>query len=82
MAILDRGYFLTIDTVKEELNNYLGKDILITYNLGRNKFEKYSVTIKELYDHIFLVESKEQNQSIKSFSYSDVLTKTIRINYL
>ena len=68
---------MTIEKVKNELNSYIGKEINIKYNLGRNKFEKYNVTLKELYDYIFLVESKKG--IVKSFTYSDVITKTIKI---
>lgn len=70
---------MTIDKVKEELNNHLGDKITIKYNLGRNKYEKYDVIVKELYNHIFLVELS--NTNIKSFSYSDIITKTIKIDY-
>lgn len=70
---------MTIDSIKEQLNNYLGSKITIKYNLGRNKFEKYDVILKELYSNIFLVEL--DNEIIKSFSYSDVITKTIKIDY-
>lgn len=70
---------MTIDSVKEQLNNHLGHKITIKYNLGRNKYEKYDVVLKELYSHIFLVEL--DNEIIKSFSYSDVITKTIKIDY-
>ncbi len=70
---------MTIDSIKEQLNNYLGSKITIKYNLGRNKFEKYDVVLKELYSNIFLVEL--DNEIIKSFSYSDVITKTIKIDY-
>ena len=70
---------MTIDMIKNELNNYIGKEINIKYNLGRNKFEQYHVTIKELYDYVFLVELKDNIK--KSFSYSDVLTNTIKIDY-
>ena len=70
---------MTIDMIKEKLNNHLGSKITIKYNLGRNKYEKYDVTLKELYNHVFLVEL--DNEIIKSFSYSDVISKTIKINY-
>ena len=57
-----------------------GKKIFIEYNLGRNKKENYRVTIKELYDYIFTVTLEENNYSeVKSFSYADVITKTIKI---
>lgn len=73
---------MTIEKVKQELNNHIGDVVTIKYNLGRNKFEKYDVVIKELYNHVFLVEvNKEHNSEIKSFSYTDVLTKTIKIDY-
>ena len=71
---------MTIDMIKSELNDHLGKEIYIKYNLGRNKFEKYNVILKELYDYIFLVENDKG--MIKSFTYSDVITKTIKIDYL
>ncbi len=73
---------MTIEKVKQELHNHIGDVVTIKYNLGRNKFEKYDVVIKELYKHVFLVEvNKENNNEIKSFSYSDVITKTIKIDY-
>ena len=40
---------MTIDMIKNELNNYIGKEINIKYNLGRNKFEKYNVILKKFY---------------------------------
>ena len=48
--------------------------------MGRNKFEEYHVVVKELYDYIFLVEDTKAS-TIKSFSYSDVITQTIKIDY-
>lgn len=73
---------MNIDIVKEELNNHIGKDVTIKYNLGRNKYENYNVRIKELYNYIFLVETLDEiNSEIKSFSYSDIITKTIKIDY-
>lgn len=70
---------MSVERIKEELNNHLGRKITIKYNLGRNKYEKYDVTLKELYNHIFLVQL--DNEIVKSFSYSDVISKTIKINY-
>ncbi len=70
---------MQIEKVKNELEEHLGKIALIKYNLGRNKFEEYQVKIKKLYNHVFLVETN--NSQIKSFSYSDVIMKTIKIHY-
>lgn len=70
---------MTIEKIKKELNNHVGSNVTIKYNLGRNKFEEYDVVIKKLYNHVFLVKLK--NEEIKSFSYTDVITKIIKINY-
>ena len=70
---------MQVEDVKTELYEHLGKEAKIKYNLGRNKVEEYQVKIKKLYNHVFLVELKD-NQ-IKSFSYSDVIMKTIKIKY-
>ena len=56
-------------------------DVIIKYNLGRNKVEKYRVTIKQLYNYVFLVELNNDFNEVKSFSYSDIITKTIKIDY-
>lgn len=71
---------MTIDSIRSELNNYIGESVTIKYNLGRNKYEKYSAVIKEVYSNVFTVELKK-NHIVKSFSYSDVITKIVKINY-
>ena len=68
-----------IGQIRGKLNDYIGEEVTIKYNLGRNKYEKYKVIIKELYENVFLVELK--NNSKKSFTYTDVITKTIKIDY-
>ena len=69
---------MTISKVKKELLEHLGDAVSIKYNLGRNKYEEYKAIIKELYDYVFLVEC---DNVIKSFSYIDVITKVIKIDY-
>lgn len=69
---------MTIYEIKKKLGNNIGKEVSIKYNLGRNKYEEYIAIIKELYDYIFIVDSK---YGVKSFSYRDIMTKTILIDY-
>ena len=69
---------MTVSKVKMELLNHLGDIVSIRYSLGRNKYEEYEAKIKELYDYIFIVDT---SLGIKSFSYIDVLTHTIKIDY-
>ncbi len=70
---------MKVEEIKKTLQPKIGKTITIKYNLGRNKFESYEVILKKLYKHIFLVELG--NTYVKSFSYSDIITKTIKIDY-
>lgn len=72
---------MTIDSVREELENHVGKEVILKYNMGRNKVEKYHAVIKELYSYVFLVELNNDLNEVKSFSYSDIITKTIKIDY-
>lgn len=69
---------MRIEYIKNELNKHIGEDVFIKYNLGRNKYEEYNVKIKKLYNNVFTVES---NDEIKSFSYNDIITKTIKIDF-
>ena len=72
---------MTIESIRKELWHHIGKEVVIKCNLGRNKVEKYHVVIKELYNYVFLVELNNNFNEIKSFSYSDIITKTIKIDY-
>ncbi len=80
MDTLDKN-LKTINKVKEKLNNHVGSIVNINYNLGRNKYETYEVKIKELYNNIFTVELLNSDKSIKSFSYTDIITKTVKIKF-
>ena len=65
--------------IRKALSNYLNKEITIKYNLGRNKHETYKAKITNLYNCVFLVELINENKTVKSFSYADIITKTIKI---
>ena len=68
---------MTIDTIKNKIDNKIGNNVKIIYNGSRNKREEYSGIISETYNYIFIV--KMESNEKKSFSYSDVLTNTIEI---
>lgn len=71
-----------IGKVKEELEKHVGKEVVIQYHLGRNKYESYQGVIRELYNNVFLVEViTGENIPVKSFSYTDIITKNIRIHF-
>jgi uncharacterized protein Veg len=71
---------MNLDIIKNNIKKHLGSNILIKCNLGRNKYEHYNVKIIKVYNNVFLVEGK--NKDIKSFSYNDIIMKTIKIDFL
>ena len=63
--------------IKNALLPLIDNKIKIKYNLGRNKYEIYEAKIVKIYNCVFLV--KLNNGLIKSFSFADIITKTIKI---
>lgn len=70
---------MNVDLIKEEISKNFGKDIKINIYGMRNKNYSYFGKINGIYPYIFTVLI---NGETKSFSYSDVITKEIRIKYL
>ncbi len=69
-----------ISKIREDLKKHVGHDATIRYNLGRNKYESYEVKIDKTYEHVFLVKLKNRDET-KSFTYTDVMIKMVKITY-
>ena len=68
---------MTIERIKDNIDNNLGEFVKVIYNGSRNKREEYSGIITETYNYIFII--KTCSEEIKSFSYWDILTNTLEI---
>ena len=68
---------MNIKNIKNYLYTKIGHRIVIIYYGSRNKKEKYEGELYKLYNNVFTI--KLFNNDIKSFSYIDILTKTIQI---
>ncbi len=71
---------MTIEKIKDNINDNLGNEIVITHNEGRNKIYEYTGKIIEVYNNIFII-LDDKNYSKRSFSYYDVLTNTVKISF-
>ena len=71
---------MTIEKIKKRIDNNLGQFVKIIYNGSRNKIEEYNGVIVETYNYIFIV--KLLNEEVVSFSYVDVLTNCIKLQFL
>ena len=68
---------MNVKNIKNYLKSKVGSNIIIVYYGSRNRKEIYKGVLCKLYGNIFTV--RLYNGEIKSFSYIDVLTKTIQI---
>ena len=68
---------MTINGIKNKFDKRLGDNVKVIYNGSRNKREEYFGIISETYNYIFVI--KMDSNKRKSFSYSDVLTNTIKV---
>ena len=68
---------MNIKAIRNYLKTKVGYNIIIIYYGSRNRKELYKGVLCKLYGNIFTI--RLYSGEIKSFSYIDVLTKTIQI---
>lgn len=67
-----------ITSLKANIGDKLGQKIIVKGSLGRSKpFEK-EATIEKAYPNIFVVKYEENNRNV-TYSYTDVLTRTVEV---
>jgi uncharacterized protein Veg len=77
MLLADRS---TLATIKQDLDKYIGKEITLKANRGRKKSIERTGVLEKTYPAHFLVRLDENYFNRKmSFSYADILTKTVEI---
>ena len=68
---------MNIKQIKNYLLSKINSPVIIIYNGSRNRKEKYKGRIYKIYNNVFTI--KLDNNEVKSFSYIDILIKTIQI---
>ncbi|MBQ3234612.1 MAG: Veg family protein [Clostridia bacterium] len=69
----------SLSETKEKIKSFLGKELEIKVNLGRNKFVSYTGTITNVYPALFQVTPDEFFNGKTSFSYSEYMCGVVRI---
>ena len=67
---------LTVETVKETLSKYIGIDLRLKVNRGRNKTYFYYGKIVNLYPSVFKIETSDNE--IQTYSYAEILCGVIK----
>src|SRR5690625_6448184 len=74
----------TLIEIKKGLEDRIGKRIELTANGGRRKTVVRSGVLSETYPAVFVVDLDQEENAFErvSYSYADVLTEAVEINFL
>lgn len=69
-------------TIKKDIENHVGQKVTLRANGGRRKVLINNGTIEKTYPSIFVIRLENDTQRTVTYSYSDVLTKTVQIQFV
>ena len=69
--------------IKEELDNRLGKKVVLTAQAGRKRKTERKGVLRETYHSVFVVDLDQEENAFErvSYSYADVLTSSVEISF-
>ncbi|CDA30378.1 putative uncharacterized protein [Clostridium sp. CAG:492] len=67
-----------ITSIKADIGEKIGQKIIVKGSLGRSKSFEKEATIEKTYPNIFVVKYDDNDRSV-TYSYTDVLTRTIEM---
>lgn len=65
--------------IKQDVESYVGQEILVKANLGRNKVVLKRGIISDTYPNLFVFKEAETDSKL-SYSYTDLVTNTLEIS--
>jgi len=69
-------------SIKKELSKHLGQKVIFKANRGRRRSCIYEGHIENIYDSLFTIAvNVEDSVQIQSYTYGDVLTRTVEIKF-
>ena len=68
-----------IANLKTDIGDMIGQKIIVKGSLGRSKSFEKEATIQKAYPNIFVVKYEENERNV-TYSYTDVLTRTVEVN--
>lgn len=68
---------MMIDNIKKVVKENQGVECSFRFHGARNQVDEFNGVIVDLYPAIFTIET--ENNKIKTFSYSDILTQSLEI---
>lgn len=73
-----------LSDIKAQIEENLGRKVVVTSQIGRKKKKERLGTLANSYPAVFTVELEQVNQQFDcvSYSYTDILTDTIEIEFV
>ena len=72
-----------LQIIKRELENHIGKKVIVRANKGRKKIVTRKGILKATYPSLFVLEVFNGEELVTaSYTYSDVLTSTVQVTVL
>lgn len=71
--------FKTLASIKKDIETHVGERVTLKANGGRRKILVDSGVLESTYPSIFVIRLDSDTQRKVTYSYSDVLTKTVQI---
>jgi len=68
-----------ITSLKTDIFEKVGQKIIVKGSLGRSKAFEKEATIEKAYPNIFVVRYEENDRNV-TYSYTDVLTRTVEVD--
>lgn len=73
----------SLATIKDRLDHRIGQELMVVAQAGRKKTTERHGILKETYPAVFVVDLDQDENSFErvSYSYTDILTQNIQINF-
>lgn len=74
---------MPLATIKHQLDDHIGQPLTVVVQAGRKKIIRRHGTLKETYPAVFVVDLNQDENAFEhvSYSYTDLLTKSIEIEF-
>lgn len=81
---MERGCFTVeklnmLASIKKDIESHVGEKVTLKANGGRRKILINKGTIEKVYPSIFVIRLEDDTRRTVTYSYSDVLTKTVQL---
>lgn len=71
----------TLANIRKDIENHVGEKVRLKANGGRKKILVNDGVIESVHPSIFVVRLEDDTKRMVTYSYSDVLTKTVLLYY-